>query len=122
MTSNPQAVNDNQVDTKSSVDQFHQNERSRRDAGLDSYNKSIDSVKNSQCNNFNDNEMTNLESVILKRNPSADNELANKKYIDDEINKNTILRFNQTPQKYLKISVGIVVYSLTKYDGKQITD
>ena len=40
ITLNTQAVNDNQVFTKAYVDQFHQeNERSRRDLGLDFYNE-----------------------------------------------------------------------------------
>ena len=37
----------------------------------------------------------------------------NKKYIDDELDKNTIVRFNQTLQNYLKVSVGNDMYSLT---------
>ena len=46
ITLKTQAVNDNQVITKLYVDQFHQeNERSRRDLGLDFYNKSTDLVK-----------------------------------------------------------------------------
>ena len=45
-----------------------------------------------------------------------------KKYIDDELDKNIIVRFNQTLQNYLKISVGNDTYNLTKYDGIQITD
>ena len=41
-----QAVNDNQVITKAYVDQFHQeNERSRRDSGIDFSNESNDSLK-----------------------------------------------------------------------------
>ena len=46
----------------------------------------------------------------------------NKKYIDDELDKNTIVRFNQTLQNYLKVSVGNGMYSPTKYDKLQITD
>ena len=73
---NTQAVNDNEVITKAYVDQFHQeNERSRRDLGIDFYNES-----------------------------------------------STILRFNQTLQNYLKVSVGNDIYNLTKYDKIQITD
>ena len=38
---NKQAVNDNEVITKAYVDQFHlENERSRRDLGIDSYDES----------------------------------------------------------------------------------
>ena len=48
--------------------------------------------------------------------------MASKKYIDDELDKNTVLRFNQTLQNYLKISVGNDTYNLTKYDIIQIID
>ena len=33
-----------------------------------------------------------------------------------------MLRFNQTQQNYLKVSVGNDTYNLTKYDKIQITD
>ena len=47
ITLNTQAVNDNQVITKSYVDQFHQeNERTRRDVGLDFYDES--NIENGQ--------------------------------------------------------------------------
>ena len=43
ITLNSQAVNENQVITKVYVDQFHQeNERSRRDLGIDFYDESSD--------------------------------------------------------------------------------
>ena len=64
----------------------------------------------------------NLDSVTVNKNPTSDNELSNKKYVDDEINKNTILRFNQTLQNYLKVSVGNDTFNLTKYNKIQITD
>ena len=83
-----QAVNDNQVITKAYVDQFHQEiERSRRYLSLDFYNESNDLVKNNQDNNFHANKLTNLDSVSVNGNPSSDNELANKEYIDNELNK-----------------------------------
>ena len=123
ITLNKQAENDNEVITKAYVDQFHQeNERSRRDIRLDFYNESNDLVKNNQDNDFNDNKITNLDSVQVNRNPSSGNELANKKYIDDSIVEGTLLRFNKTLQNYLKVSVGNDVYNLTKYDKIQLTD
>ena len=92
-----QAENDNEVITKSYVDQFRQeNERSRRDVGLDFYNESNDLVKNNQDIDFNDNKLTNIDSVVVNREPINDNELANKKYIDDEIDTSTIVRLNDT--------------------------
>ena len=63
-----------------------------------------------------------MDSITVNRNPTSDNEVSNKKYIDDELDKNTILRFNQTLQNYLKVSVGKDTYNLTKYDKIQITD
>ena len=122
-TLNKQAENDNEVITKAYVDQFHQeNERSRRDIGLDFYNESSYLVKNNQDNDLNDNKLKNIDSITVKRNPTSDNELANKKYIDDELDKDTIVRFNQTLQNYLRVSVGDNFYNLTKNDKIQITD
>ena len=66
--------------------------------------------------------MTNTDSITVYRNPSADNELSNKKYVDDSIGEGTIVRFNQTLQNYLKVSVGNDIYNLSKYDKVQITD
>ena len=65
-----------ELPTKSYVDSLHgENERSRRDLGLDFYDES-----------------------------------------------STLVRFNQTLQNYLKVSVGNDTYNLTKYDKIQITD
>ena len=123
ITLNKQAENDNEVTTKAYVDQFHQeNERSRRDLGLGFYNEDIDLVKNNQDNNFNDKKLINLDSITINRNPTLDNEVSNKKYIDDELDKNTIVRFNQTLSNYLKVSVGSDIYNLTKYEKNYITD
>ena len=112
-----------EIPTKAYIDSLHEeNERSRRDLGIDFYDESSDLVKNNQDNNFNDNKLTNLDSITINRNPNSDNEVSNKKYIDDELNKNTIVRFNQTLQNYLKVSVGNDLYNLAKYDKIQITD
>ena len=123
ITLNKQAEDDNEVITQAYVDQFHQeNERSRRDLGIDFYNESNVLVKNNQDNNFNDNKLLNKNSITINNNPTDDNHVSNKKYIDDQLDKNTILRFNQTLQNYLKVSVGNDTYNLTKYDKIQITD
>ena len=88
ITLNKQAQNDNEVITKAYVDQFHQEkERSRRDVGLDFYDESSDLVESNQDNNLNDNKLTNLDSETVNRNHSSGNELSNKKYIDDELDK-----------------------------------
>ena len=120
---NTQAVNDNQVIMKAYVDQFHQeNERSRRDVGLDFYDESNDLVKNNQGNDFNDNKLTNINSITINNNPTDDNHVSNKKYIDDELDKNTLVRFNQTLQNYLKATVGNDSYNLIEYNKFLLTD
>ena len=123
ITLNKQAENDDEVITKAYVDQFHQeNERSRRDLGIDFYNESSDLVKNNQDNDFNDNKLTNISSITINNNPTDNNHVCNKRYIDDELSKNTIIRFNQTLENYLKVSVGNDIYNLTKYDKIKLTD
>ena len=48
--------------------------------------------------------------------------LQTKKHVDDSTRDGNDLRFNQTLEKYLKVSVGNDIYNLTKYDKTQITD
>ena len=109
--------------TKAYVDQFHQeNERSRRDLGNDFYDESNDLVRNNQDKDLNDNLITKINSITINNNPTDDNHVSNKKYIDDELDKNTILRFIQTLKNYLKVSVGNDTYNLTKYNKIYITD
>ena len=123
ITLNNQPINDNEVVTKSYVDQFHNdNERSRRDLGIDFYNESNILVKNNQDIDLNDNKLTNINSITINNKPTDDNHVSNKKYVDDELDKNTILRFNQTLQNYLKVSVGNDIYHLTKYNKYYLTD
>ena len=95
------------------VDNLHELNRSRRD---------LSSVFNDPDNEFDKNKLTNLDSVTVNRNPSSDNEVSNKKYVDDSIGEGTLLRFNQTLENYLKVSVGNDTYNLTKYKKIQITD
>ena len=45
-----------------------------------------------------------------------------KQYNDDSIREVTIVRFNQTLQKFLKLSVGNDTYNITKFDKIQIRD
>ena len=105
------------------MDQFHNdNERNRRDVGLSFYNEEVDLVENNQDKDFNDNKLTNLDSLTVNRNPSSDNELTREKYVDVELEKNTIVRFNQTLENFLKVSAGSDVYNLTNHNKKSITD
>ena len=77
---------------------------------------------NDQDNEFVNNKRTKLDFFTVNRVPSSDNELANKKYIDDSIGEETLLRFLQTLENYLKVSVGNYTYNLIKYDEIQIID
>ena len=79
-------------------------------------------VKNNQDIDLNGKKLTILDSMTVNRNPTSDNEVPNKKYIDDELDKNTIVSFNQTLPDYLKVSVGNDTYNLTKYNKIQLTD
>ena len=79
-------------------------------------------VKNNQDKNLNDNKLTNVNIITINNNPNNDNHVGNKKYIDIDLDKNTIVRFNQTLQNYLKVSVGSDTYNLTKYDKLKIVE
>ena len=97
ITLNTQAVNDSHVITKANVDQFHiDKERNIGDCGLDFYNESNDLVKNNQDKDLNDNNLRNVNSFTINRISISDNEVSTKDYIDDELDKNTILKFSQT--------------------------
>ena len=94
------------VVTKSYLDLFHrENERSRRDLGLGFYNESTDLVKNNQDNIFSDNKGTNIDSISVNKILTLNEVFSNEKYVDDELDKNTLLRLNQTLANYLKVSV-----------------
>ena len=77
---------------------------------------------NDQDNEFDYTQLTNLDSVSVNRNPYSDNELAHENHVDDSKGEGIVLRFNQTLETYLKVSVGNDTYNLTKYDRIQITD
>ena len=119
ITLNKQAENDHEGMTKAYVDQFqNDNQRNRRDLGLSFYNEEVDLLKNNQDNDFNDNKLTNIDSITVNRNPTSDDEVPNRKYIDDELDKNTILRFSQTLQniaKSLLEMILIILLNMIKY-------
>ena len=74
----------------------------------------LSSVFNDQDNEFDNNKLPTLDSVTINRNLSSDNEVSNKKYVDDSIGEGTIVRFTETFENYLKFSVGLDTYNLTK--------
>ena len=95
-------------------------------------------VRNNKDNDFNNYNLTNINSITLNTQAVNDDNVITKAYVDqfhqetersrrqvgiDFYNESsTILRFNQTLQNYLKVSVGNDIYNLTKYDKIQITD
>ena len=66
--------------------------------------------------------LTSLDSININREPTTNNELANKKHVDDSLGGGNILRFNQTVENHLKVSVGSDTYNLTKFNKIQLTD
>ena len=84
--------------TKAYLDQIHEENEQSRDLGIDFYDESGDLVKNNQDNAFNDNKLTNIDSITIIRNPISDNDLAIKKNIVDSLGEDTIVTFTQTLQ------------------------
>ena len=79
-------------------------------------------VKHNHDNDFNDNKLSNIDSITVNRSPTEYNKVSNKNYFDAELDKNTIVSFNQTSQNYLKVSVRNDTFNLTKYDKTNVTD
>ena len=90
---------------KSYVDSLHEINRNRRD---------LSSVFNDQDIEFDNNKLTNLDSITVNGKPSSNNDLGNKKYVDDSIGGGNISGFNPTLQTHLKVSVGNDIYKLIK--------
>ena len=87
------------------VDSLHENSRSGRVMSIGLNGQDIE---------FDDSKLTNLYSITVNRNSSSDIELANKKYVDDSILEGRLVRFNQRPEDYFKVSVGNDNYKLVK--------
>ena len=99
-----------ELPTKAYVDSLHGNCKNRRD---------LSTVFLDPDNEFDNKKITNLGFYTINRDPSSDNELANKKYVDNSLGSGNFLRFNQTQENHLKVSVG---NNLTNYDGIQTID
>ena len=105
-TLNSELTDDNHAATKAYVDSLSESDRNRRYFSL---------VFDAQDNEFDINKLRNPDDFTVKRNPTSDNELPNKEYIDDNVGNRTLVRFSQTLEKYETVSVGDSVYNLTKY-------
>ena len=71
---------------------------------------------------FDNIKLTNLDSITVNRSPKSDNELANKKYFADSLVEDTLVKFIQTLQNYLKVFLGNDDYNHIKYDRIRSTD
>ena len=113
-----------ELQTKAYIDSLHDDhERNRRELESNFYAESSVSVKNKQDNDPNDKQLTNVKSIIVDQNPILDYELSNKKYIDDEIDENTIVRINDdSNEKYLQVRVENTAYKLQIYNKTTIID
>ena len=79
-----------ELPTKLYIDSLHESSRNRQD---------LSSVFNDQGNEFDNNKLPSLDRVSINRNPSSDNEVASKRYIDDDSDKKSIPRVNRTLEK-----------------------
>ena len=93
------------------VNNLQEINRNRRD---------LSSVFDDQDNEFDNNNINNLDSITTNRDPNLDNELSSKNYVVDSLGEGTLLRLNQTLENYLKVSAGKDTYSLTKYNKIQV--
>ena len=79
-------------------------------------------VFNDQDNESDKSQLTKLNSKTSYTNPTSNNELSNKIFNDDKIDKNTILRRTQTLENNFQISAGNDFYSRVKNLKNQFID
>ena len=63
-----------------------------------------------------------MSFITVKKGPSSDIERVNKKNVDVSLRVDTIPKFIQTVENYLKVSVGDVVYIPARIKKIQISD
>ena len=65
-----------EIPAKAYIDSLHEkNEKSRRDSALQFHDESSDLVKNTQDQDVNDKKLTNLDSIMVYRKPTLDEEV-----------------------------------------------
>ena len=100
-----------EMPTKSLVDVLSENDRNKR---------KMSTAFNDRVIGFDDNKSTNWHIITVKRHTTSDNELSKK--VGDLIGEDSILRFIETQQNYIKVTVGNTDYNLTKLDTEQTED
>ena len=95
-----------EIPTKAHIDSLHEeNERSRRDLGLNFYDESSDLVKSNQINDINDNMILNVRIIQINDEASSDDHALNRKFVDDEFLSKTDSSFvKNTQDKDFKIN------------------
>ena len=72
---NHDAVEDNDLVTLGYVKSLHEdNERNRRDLGLNFYDEKDNLVKNNITNDFNDNIILNVQSIEINDDPTSNDQ------------------------------------------------
>ena len=71
-----------ELPNKSAVDSLHESSKNRPD---------LSSVVNDQDNEVGNKKLTNLDFVVVNRNPTSDNEVTNENYVEDSIEEVTVL-------------------------------
>ena len=61
-------------------------------------------VFNHQDNIFDNKNLRIFDIFTVNKNPFVNNGVSNKNFVDDELDQDTILSFNQTLQNYIKVS------------------
>ena len=85
-------MEDNNLVTLGYIKSLHEdNERNRRDLGINFYDESDDLVKNNQTNHFNDNIILNVQSIEINDECTSDIHAANKIYVDNIITHESLI-------------------------------
>ena len=113
ITLNAEPTDEYQTLTKSFVDSLSETNGIRQDMFI---------IFGDQDNEFDNIKLSNLVKNTVKSNSTTDNGLSNKNYVDDKLNKDTILRFKQTLQNYLKVSDGDDISNLNNTKKEQTVD
>ena len=107
ITINSEPTGDYHFANKSCVDSLSENDRHTHDLSI---------VLNDPFNELDNNKLTRLDSIRLSRKAILDEEVANEQNLYDELDKDTILRFNhafeqifwKSPLKLVSIILNIM--------------
>ena len=93
-----------EIPTKTYIDSSSENIRKRRN---------MSTMFNDQDIEFSNIKFTNnIDPITINRKPNSDSAPANKKYIDEEIDKPTAISLNQILEKHSEVRVGDKVFAL----------